>query len=59
MGWACAATLFLHAWSKLATRMEESSTYLDRTIAVCLSKDEMRQAHAKVLALLQEDDHET
>jgi TPR repeat protein len=34
--------ILAHAWSKLATQMGASATYLDRTIAVSLSKAEMR-----------------
>lgn len=34
--------ILAHAWSKLATQMGASATYLDRTIAVILSKAEMR-----------------
>ena len=51
--------ILAHAWSKLATQMGVSAPHLDRTIAACLSQAEMRQANAKVLALLQEDDQET
>ena len=51
--------ILAHAWSKLATQMGASAPHLDRTIAACLSQAEMRQANAKVLALLQEDDQET
>ena len=51
--------ILAHAWSKLATQMGVSAPHLDRTIAGCLSQAELRQANAKVLALLQEDDQET
>lgn len=51
--------IIAHAWLKLTTQMEASETYLDRTIAACLCEVEIRQANAKVVALLQEDDQET
>jgi TPR repeat protein len=48
--------ILAHVCSKLTTQMGASVTYLDRKIAVCLCEAEMRQANAKVSALLQEDD---
>jgi len=46
------------AWSKLAVQKGASAAHVSRTISACLTQAEIRQANAKVLALLQNDEEE-